>query len=435
LDSEICLSPGFGTERTFPFGRTGDYKNCAGAPSPSTSPQIELFWIPTRLGRNCRTTGDLSATLSNRQIRIVNLINLDGTRRLTFTGTGQGDVLVGSPGTSDRLIGGGGNDTYVVGGNEASLVVGPGDTIFPVSAVTEADRITLGASAENIYINPGPAGQSNPGPLDTPIPPPPASRPGTKVSFTPRGASAVAPAKVPAAGVCRAFIPEPRRLPWAASFPLLASLPDTEGSRTDSVAPLLLEQSTTRSPEASMGSAECRLAICGGEGQGTPNARLDRDAFPGAPSLVGFSLNPARADRLFLPAKDFTFQGRPINDYLSNQKSLKVLIVNRAIFAPPQVVSPTRLRLLQATSRGLANVRSDEAPLIYFRPNGLLVFSRNGEPLGSPANPGRIIAQLLDESGRPLPLPTSGAQRFYKATFLEFLPAPSPRTDPPAGRP
>ena len=181
-----------------------------------------------------------------------------------------------------------------------------------------------------------------------------------------------------------------------------------------------------------MGSAECRLAICGGEGQGTPNARLDRDAFPGAPSLVGFSLNPARADRLFLPAKDFTFQGRPINDYLSNQKSLKVLIVNRAIFAPPQVVSPTRLRLLQATSRGLANVRSDEAPLIYFRPNGLLVFSQNSEPLGSRSNPGVVIAVLLDRQGRPLVLPGSGEPPLYPSRFLSFAPPQrTPDQQPP----
>jgi hypothetical protein len=424
LANEICISPGFG----FVGGRTrtSDYALCDGA--PNTPGQTELFWVPTLQRRSCSATTDLSATLTNNNIRMVNLLNIHPGRLLTFTGTGQGDVLVGSPGTSDRLVGGGGNDTYVVGGREASLIIGPNDTVFPVSSVTEVDRIKLGASAENIYINPGPGGQANPGTLTTPIPGSPA------VSFTPRGASAIPPAMRPTARDCLASIPQPQHLALASSFPLLAWLPREAGTSSDQAPPALFAQSTSPPSPGSKAYSGCRLVMCAGEGDGSPNARLYRDAFPGAPTLEEFSLDAARADRVFIPDRDFTFQGQPINDYLRAHKSLKVLVVHRVAFAPPLVVSPARLQALREQSKGLAHVRSDEAPLIYFRQNGLLVFSRNGKPLGSKANPGQIIAQLLDKRGRPLALPLAADQRYYEATFLEFLPTAPQRTDSPAGK-
>jgi hypothetical protein len=97
-------------------------------------------------------------------------------------------------------------------------------------------------------------------------------------------------------------------------------------------------------------------------------------------------------------------------------------MVNDVSFRPGGVISPRRLNALLANARGLENVRSAEAPLVYFRQNGLLVFSQNSQPLGSRENPGRVLAQLLDAQGRPLPLSPSPGQRYYNATFLQFLP-------------
>jgi hypothetical protein len=102
-------------------------------------------------------------------------------------------------------------------------------------------------------------------------------------------------------------------------------------------------------------------------------------------------------------------------------QAIKVLVVNDVNFKPGGVISPGRLKALLANARGLENVRSDEAPLVYFRQNGLLVFSQNAQPLGSRQNPGRVLAQLLDAQGRPLPLSPSQGQRFYDAKFLQFL--------------
>lgn len=410
----VCISPGFGFDGSVLI-KTADHRFCAGA-TPATSTENELFWVPTRLNKRCISTGDRSATLTNRKIRIVNLHNLNSGRRLTFTGTGQGDVLVGSPGTSDWLIGGGGNDTYVVGGKEASLILGPGDRLIPVSAVTEVDKITLGASAEYIYINPGPGGQNNPGTLLTPIPGTPAT------SFTPGGSSAIPPSMVPDPADCRASIPGALHFASTSPFSLLASLPKEDAPGGAQSLPLLFAQATPPSTPGSKAYPGCQLSTCAGGGEEPPNSRLFRDAFPGAPTLEGFSLDPARADRILIPEKDLTFRGQPINEFLRQNQSLKVLVVDRVDFAPPQVVSPERLRTLRKQSKGLARVHSEEAPLIYFRQNGLLVFSSNGEPLGSRNNPGLIIAQLLNERGRPLALPTAARQRFYEATFLEFLP-------------
>jgi hypothetical protein len=403
--SDICYSPGFGFDGS--FTKTADFKFCAGAPDTRTT-QNELFWVPTKLGKTCLPTGNRSASITNRAIRIINLYNLDSRRRLTVTGTGQGDVLVGSPVTSDTLIGGGGRDTYVVGGIEATLVVVSPDKLFPVSTVAELDKIKLGASTEYIYINPGTAGQSNPGSLTTPIP---GARPGAFLSFTPKGASAVA-SLVPSDGDCRAFLPGPSliaSLPW----PQQTFLPGAAASASDGVAPLLVSQATAPNPT-------------GDESGGNTNLRQPQDSgdgFPGSPTLIGFSLKPARADRLFLPAKGFTFLGKPINDYLRGSKSIKVVVVDRMTFAPAEVVSRERLNRLLTESQGLSRLRSNQAPLFYFRQNGLLVFSQNGEPLGSRANPGRIIAQLLDPQGQPLRLPIAPDQRFYEAKFLEFRPA------------
>ena len=148
--------------------------------------------------------------------------------------------------------------------------------------------------------------------------------------------------------------------------------------------------------------------------------------FPGAPTLVGFGLEPGNADRMFVPARGFSFQGIPINRFIKPGQPIPLLVVDEVSINPGGVVSPERLKALLANAKGLAKVRSDEAPLVYFRRDGLLLFSQNAKPLGSRENPGRVLAQLLDGKGRPLPLAPSPGQSFYNATFLEFLPSERP---------
>jgi hypothetical protein len=408
LAQTVCMSPSFGQlPRNNP-----DRPNCAGA---TTSQQI--YWVPgiskiSGLG-TCVLTGDVSAALStNPNPAIVNLLNLEPSRIASVTGNGNANVLVGSPSTSDRLIGGGGLDTYVVGGLDATIVVAASDSRFVYSTSAENDIITFGASQEYIYINTPTGNQDNPGPLDTP----PASGLG---SVTPGGASKVSRttrAKAQALSPCLAATPrvEPP-LVEGLNPPLLAWLPSASPSDQGG---LLSQVSPGRDP----GLERCATGVCAGNGTpSSPNA-VDPKGFPGAPSLVGFGLAPGHADRIFVPARGFSFQGIPINRFIRPGQPIKVLVVNDVSFRPGGVISPRRLNALLANARGLENVRSAEAPLVYFRQNGLLVFSQNSQPLGSRENPGRVLAQLLDAQGRPLPLSPSPGQRYYNATFLQFLP-------------
>ena len=407
------MSPSFGVGRTNP-----DRFNCVAA-----STQQQIYWVPG-IGKlsssgTCGPTGDVYAALStNPNPAIVNLLNLDLSRKASVTGNGNANVLVGSPNTSDRLTGGGGLDTYVVGGLDATIVVAMPDSKFVYSTSAENDFITFGASQEYIYINTPTGSQDNPGTLDTP----PSSGLG---SVTPGGASNVSRimrAKAQALSPCLAATPQVETLqPEGLTPPLLAWLPRSAPSDQAG----LFSQV---SPGRDHGQDRCATGNCtGNESPARPGGVVSK-GFPGAPTLVGFGLEPGNADRIFVPARGFSFQGIPIDRYLQPGQPIKVLVVNEVSFQSGGVISPGRLQALLANARGLANVRSDEAPLVYFRQNGLLVFSQNAQPLGSRENPGRLLAQLLDGQGRPLRLLPSPGQRFFNASFLQFLPSQPPTT-------
>ena len=408
LAQTVCISPSFGLGR-----RNPDRTNCAGA---TTSQQI--YWVPgirvmsSGLLRSCNATGDVFAALStSANPAIVNLLNLDPSRKASVTGNGNANVLVGSPGTSDRLEGGGGLDTYVVGGLDATIVVAAPDSKSVYSTSAENDIIAFGASQEYIYINTPKGNQNNPGPINTP----PSSG---LFSVTPGGAAAVPADKRSAAlslSPCLAASPQVEtQQPEGLMPPLLAWLP---GSSPSHQGGLLSQVSPVLDPERE----RCATGICAGNDSPPRPNRVEPKGFPGAPSLLGFGLAPGNADRIFVPARGFSFQGIPIDRLIKPGQAIKVLVVNEERFNPGGVISPGRLKALLANARGLENVRSDEAPLVYFRQNGLLVFSQNAQPLGSRQNPGRVLAQLLDAQGRPLPLSPSQGQRFYDAKFLQFL--------------
>jgi hypothetical protein len=410
--SIVCKSPSFGQGRGNP-----DFRNCAGATG-----EQQIYWVPgirkKKSGTSkCVSTGNVyAALLTNPNPTIVNLLNLVPTRRASVTGNGNANVLVGSPGTSDRLSGGGGYDTYIVGGLDATIVVAPDDIPTTYGTSSENDIITFGASQEYIYINTPSGDQNNPGPVATP----PSSGLGT---VTPGGAAGV---------------PGVQRNQAQSKTTCLATVPPGSKQWPEGLKPLLLAWLPSTSPSDN-GGLLSQLAPTLDPGQGGRPMGSDPDnqypirrgdvvgkGFPGAPTLVGFGLEPENADRIFVPARDFSFQGIPINRFIKPGQPIPLLVVDEVSINPGGVVSPERIKALLANAKGLAKVRSDEAPLVYFRRDGLLVFSQNAQPLGSRENPGRVLAQLLDGKGRPLPLAPSPGQRFYEATFLEFLPSERP---------
>jgi len=128
-------------------------------------------------------------------------------------------------------------------------------------------------------------------------------------------------------------------------------------------------------------------------------------------------IGPASEHRILLPANDFLFLGRS----LQGRKEIPMLLVDGVRFSTTQIVDGQKqYEELKRGAKGLGMVASKDAPLVYFRQNGLLVFSQNGEPLGSAANPGLVIARLLDRNGKPLQIKAAGNSRLFQARFLIF---------------
>lgn len=124
--------------------------------------------------------------------------------------------------------------------------------------------------------------------------------------------------------------------------------------------------------------------------------------FPGVPILKGF--RPDSADRIVLDSDEFPILRWGNKEWLDGQGAIPVRIVEE-------------LRGTEA-----------KAPLIYSPREGLLVFAFNQEPLGSKANPGLLIAQLLDGQGRPLRLRPTPGKPFPLSRSVIFAP-PQPSDD------
>jgi hypothetical protein len=344
----------------------------------SPGPTRTIFWVP-----RC-TPGNLSARVPAPGLTFV-LLNTDRTRMLSAFGHATGaDILVGSPSTSDVLAGQGGSNTYVMGGLNGFLL-GINDRAFIVSTSSESDWADLTTrAAEYVYINA--TGQGGPSSIPT------AASPGVNVNV--RGSNELS------------------------SFPF---------ARCESVGLKLLaaprDGEPGRQPSPVAGAtADCRDCPLPGKPE-------RRTPFPGAPTLRGFVIGPASEHRILLPANDFLFLGRS----LQGRKEIPMLLVDEVRFSPTQgVVGREQYEGLRRRAKGLGKLASKEAPLVYFRQNGLLVFSQNGEPLGSTANPGLVIARLLDRNGRPLQIQASGNPRLFQARFLSFTPPQSNLyTNPP----
>jgi hypothetical protein len=416
--TEVCLSPSFGTSLapTAPM-----WGQCIGVPVIRPR-QTQMFWAPTPQRRPvrssvCSNTTNLIVTIPSN-IRVFTLFNINTSRTLTVNGTNADEILIGSPGSNDVLQGSGGMNTYIIGGLNASLRVSAPDRVQGLSRSPESDFISFGDNTEYVYINPGSNGQGNPGTITTP----------SGATIPVRGADALDTNNLkPATNSCLSFSPWPEPL-GAPRFPLLAlaHAPAHPRGPWPAVQPLgLISQGIL--PADALAASPCASQFC----QENP-ASLSLPRFPGAPTLVGFGLTAGNRDLIILPPAEFRFQGQPILEAFPPGKPIPVLLVDRGRFLPPRVVNPETQKQLQSQSKGLATVSSSVAPLVYFRQNGLLVFSQNSEPLGSRSNPGVVIAVLLDRQGRPLVLPGSGEPPLYPSRFLSFAPPQrTPDQQPP----
>jgi hypothetical protein len=328
------------------------------------------FWVP-----HC-TPGDLTARVKMPNLTFV-LLNTDNRRMLEAVGSTGADILVGSPKTSDILSGLNGRNTYVMGGLNGFLL-GRNDRAFVVSTSSESDWADLTTTAaEYVYISA--TGQGGPSSIPT------AASPGAAVNV--RGSNELDPS-------------------------LLA--PCDRADLNTTVSEYVYISATGQEGVSSIPTAASPLAA---ENVRVPSQLDRRTPFPGSPSLRGFVIGPASEHRILLPANDFLFLGRS----LQGRKEIPMLLVDGVRFSTTQIVDGQKqYEELKRGAKGLGMVASKDAPLVYFRQNGLLVFSQNGEPLGSAANPGLVIARLLDRNGKPLQIKASGNSRLFQARFLIF---------------
>jgi hypothetical protein len=425
--SSICKSTSFGTYGTLLRPNASRYE-CREAPPASRPTQTELFWIPARYmpvkpivpsltPATCKSTpaqnaltGDIMANMNESRpaIQSLTLVNVDPSRKLWATGTSRADILVGSPNTSDILNGGMGRNTYVVGGL-ATVLLGSGDRSIGASTLSEADKTELGLDAELIHIST--TLQTDPGNLET-----------SSGGLVPvRGAGSVT-SFLPGPDDCTASSTWLQHTAPLAFEQLAFNIPKRSSVQSDAPNPLAQLLPPRNTPGITGGAERgealrgCLEADC--SGVDSPTSQLD---IPGTPTLVGFQPEGSKADRISISAAGLSFQGTPIDQLFPRGRTIPVLLVDRVRLARTAVVSPERLRLLTQRAEGLTSVRSTVAPLVYFRRSGLLVLSRNSEPLGSKRNPGLVIARLLNQRKKPLDLQASGNQ-LYQARFLIFQP-------------
>jgi len=344
-----------------------------------------VFWAP-----NC-LSGALTAKVPDGAEVFV-VYNQLAPRTLNVIGRDGKDILVGSPTANNVLRGMAGPNTYVLGGRNAYLLSGA-DRVFPVSSSRETDRVIL-TSEEADFIHIDAENQLTGGTILVAGSPPGDPH---RLQFV-RGSGDLA--RFGFASCPQAWLPRFRFSPP----PLLAAATGFDLARVplDPTRPDCLRDSRAGETDSA--------------GDAPPVA--DDIPVPGVPTLEGFALKPKDLDRLVLPAEDYVFMGHS----LAEKELIPILVVRGIPFERARLLPRGDLKPVMAQAKGLQNVRSAEAPLVYFQDHGLLVFSRNALPLGSRANPGQVIARLLDAHGRPLVLPVRPRRPLYPARFVLFEP-------------
>lgn len=357
------------------------------------------------------------------------------TGRLEVNGNTKANFLVGSAGKKDVLRGGIGGDTYVVGGASAALVArrSAADDVRVISTSGELDEVVLSSGntyIEVVYIDGTPAagvdprqttpgeldqGRSLPTPLPTPLPPlPPLPK---RPAY---GAGTLLTSGVALSPGCVSRLAPPSPAPFLIAAASTDQMPMPSPQAVDAFSPLdslALGWGCKRKPDQvnePINSPACRKTAC----------------FPGVPALVNMDVSEVSGDRIVLPQEQFSgvlFRGKPITSY----KALPLVVVDKIkLEAEPKIIPQDRLMSYLKDSKGLADPRLiplNQAALIYFSANGLLVLSLNDSPLGSARNPGRVIAQLLDGVGRPVVWRGADAGALLQTSLLSFQPyRPSP---------
>jgi hypothetical protein len=371
------------------------------------------------------------------------LVNEKPGRTLQALGRNDKDVMVGSPGDADILDGSsGGGDTFVVGNGNTGLIQnsGAGDNVLQVvSTSNEADAVilTTGASPISEYIYISTARERTPGTVSL------SSSPGYAMSVALWGADQI---RI----IANSIAVNPAHCisnQLASRYPLAqGTLIAMAGSpMAGGLLPQITWQATRLMSQANLFSSEMRTAPTGREiNRLKPCRTFDAcvgsaiPPFQGVPIIKGVQINGPSSDQLILQADDYpgalpAGQRPKLEQQLKRNLKIPIRVV-RDVKVAASATAPTPGMAIQrpGLTEGLAQDQAPtrQFPFFYFPSNGLLVYSRNEKPLGSSGNPGRIVAQLLDSTGRPVNLPTEAAYPVHVASFLAFDPiTPDPNRE------
>lgn len=385
---------------------------------------------------------------SGRRPNRFSLLNGKPGRTLRVVGTNDKDVMVGSPGDADILDGsGGGGDTFVVGNGNTGLIQNSGaedNVLQVVSTSNEADAVILatGVSPISEYIYISTARENTPSTVLLS-----ASPPGYLGNVTLHGASRFGiqlPTKPPIPTNCisGALLPPLELTNRLVQGTMIAMA----GSPMAGVMlPQITRQATRFVSQTNLFSPDLRTAPAGLDiNRLKPCRTFDAcvgsaiPPFQGVPIVKGIQINGPSSDQLILQADDYpgalpAGQRPKLEQQLKRNPRVPIRIV-RDVKVAASATAPTPGMAIQrpGLTEGLARDQAPtrQFPFFYFPSNGLLVYSRNEKPLGSSGNPGRIVAQLLDSTGRPVNLPTEGASPVHVASFLAFDPiTPDPNRE------
>lgn len=392
-----------------------------------------FYWVPPEKC-NPAPLGQVQPTISTptngppNRLNVWNRKYLNVSRPVTVTtNANRQDIVVGSPDSDEKFVATTGKDVFVVGNGSISTPLQAIDQEFAgppsVSKDKESDYIDLAQAGDINYIyvstlweENGFTGMYFPG---DPIPTDVAGRPlfGLgPLSVNGRNVfNGILLPPPPALGCLykeRASLYGPSLAPFASlGLPAIHSL-------------LSFIHAVPGSLHVSWGALCNLLKPC----KPSPAKAYPSgvQSFPGVPRIANLQVQAPNNDIIFVPREEYEKE-------ISSPSSIYVVKTSAKLVSKDQCQRSVKRDCASVDGNGLTleQAPTDRYSLFYLQQFGLLVFSFNEKPLGSRANPGRIIAQVVDDAGMPLNLRgLQGQPDLAENTFISVVPLNQP--DKPA---
>jgi len=394
----------------------------AALPLPPLRLNQIFYWVPPEkcnLPGAAQTMPTFSTPVNGRngnsnRLNIWNRTYLNVSRPVQVsTNNSSQDIVVASPYSNEFLVGSTGQDVFVVGNGYTRTYFAQGsdaEFLGTSSVSTENDRVNLaqGGSIDYIYVSTlweeqGFAGQNLP------------QAPGG-LSVNGRNIFNGIQLPLPPANGClygqRAGLYGPSLAPFASLGPpafqsllsFIHAVPDSLHASWDALGNLLrpFKPSPTKAYLSGVQS------------------------FPGVPRIANLQVQAPNNDIIFVPREEYEKE-------ISSPSSIYVVKTSAKLVSKDQCQRSVKGNCTSVDGNGLSleQAPTEKYSLFYLQQFGLLVFSFNEKPLGSRANPGRIIAQVVDNAGMPLNLRgLQGQPDLAENTFISVVPLNQP--DKPA---